>query len=510
MATGRYLIILLIGWMIASCTKEVVTVIDVPKEIEKSTISIKISLGSDVRTRSGWTYDDYFPSAIPTPEESTVSNVLLIIFKNIYLEEYALYESEGVNGDFTLDESTNTITLHKAEDGENEIDLEPGVHFFYAILNIPEGLYQEIEPLLENGKYTLTKESFEKQVMEVGLDYLQGGGTGGNGFIMTNSTLPASTVVYSESQLEEFGRTENEISISVGRALVKISLAYVPEKTGKLHGALEDIKYTVVNHPSQMYLMPVIEDEKLITPHYTTMNIPAGYFIDPIRELAEKEKNREVNWLTATTEKKDKDTYDFAYCIENNVKKHLKSTTTGLVIRGKFVPSQWLNKDGTIGATTTDDSFWRIAEIDNDGYLLAYTKGYYNESPDSLCATMGSNFEVKKYSNGICYYTFWPSSNDEHQIKRNDFHKIVITHIHGAGAPDIDEIIDPDVDPDPQPTWGRLVVYAVGWDDYPRIEELGEEAEGDTDNEIGVSIPGWEEEDSQKETLEGGDENKFN
>ncbi|MCD8193307.1 MAG: Mfa1 family fimbria major subunit [Tannerellaceae bacterium] len=501
MATGRYLIILFIGWVMASCTKEVVKVIDGPKEIEKSTISIKISLGSDVGTRSGWGYDDYFPSVTPTPEESKVSNVLLIIFKNIYLEEYAMYKSEGT--DFTINE--NIVTLHQSAEGENEIDLEPGVHFFYAILNIPEGLYQEMKPLLENGKYTLTKDAFEKQLMKVDLDYLKGE-TGNNGFIMTNSTPPTSTVVYSETQLEDLGLTETNVSIPVGRALAKISLAYVPAKTGELHGALEDIKYTVVNHPSQMYLMPVIEDGKLITPHYTTTNIPAGYFMDPIRELSEKEKNGQVSWLVATTEKIG-DNADFAYCIENNVKKHLKSTTTGLVIKGKFVPAQWLNKDGTIGTPAADDSFWRIAEIDNDGYLLAYTKGYYNAKPDdALCAAMGPNFVPKEYPNGICYYTFWPSSNDEHQIKRNDFHRIVITYIHGAGAPDIDDTIDPDVDPDPKPTWGRLVVYALGWDDYPQIEEIGEGSEGDSDNDLEVSIPGWEEDDGpQEEDMQGGD-----
>ncbi|MCD8042576.1 MAG: Mfa1 family fimbria major subunit [Tannerellaceae bacterium] len=498
MGTGRYLIILFIGCIITSCTKEVIRIIDKPQG--KSTISFKIKLGSQTGTRSAWEYDDYFPSPTPTVEEKDVSNVLLVIFKNIYLEEYEMYES----GDFTLDEATQTITLKKTEEGEDEIELEPGQHFFYVILNIPEGLYLEIEPKLARGKFTLTQEEFEKQLMEVDFDYLKGTGENGTGFIMTNSQSGISRIVYSDDQCEDL-EVDNIIELSAGRALAKVSLAYVPAKTGELHGSLSGITYTTVNHPSRMYLMPVIENNKLLTPHYNTNNIPSDYFIHSIRELSANEDAAE--WLEATTWEKG-EAADFTYCIENNVKSHLKSNTTGLVIRGTFTPAVWINDDGTVGDASPDGTFWRIAQIDKDGFLLTYTKGYYNEEPRDICQELGSDFITREYPKGICYYTYWLSTNGEHQVKRNDFHKIVITHIHGAGAPDIDDMIDPDVDPDPVPTWGRLVVYAMGWDDYPQIEEIGEKPEGEPDDDLGITVPGWED-GSQSEELEGGNNNVF-
>ncbi len=313
MGTGRLLIILLIGYILTSCTKEVVTVIDIPKE-KASTISLQIALGSGTGTRSDdWGYEDYFPSPTPTPEERKVSNILVVIFKNIFLEEYAMYETEGPNEDFTYDESTGIITLHKAEAGENEIDLEPGVHYFYAFLNIPDELFLQIKPLLDSGVSNLTQETFEKQIMDVNFGYLKGEDPTGKGFIMTNSNTPSSQYIYPEDECDEESGKNNTVQIKVGRALSKVSLAYVPAKTGELHGSLSNIYYKTVNHPSRMYLIPVIENNTLITPHYETSS-SAG-FIYPVKDVLDDPRA----WLHVTTTPA-RDNADFDYCIENSVK----------------------------------------------------------------------------------------------------------------------------------------------------------------------------------------------
>lgn len=89
--------------------------------------------------------------------------------------------------------------------------------------------------------------------------------------------------IYSDDQIKENTSLSNEITFEIGRAVGKISFAYVADEvpTGELHGSLSDIRYRIMNNPAQMYLMPVMENNILLTPHYNNTSYPADYFTPP-------------------------------------------------------------------------------------------------------------------------------------------------------------------------------------------------------------------------------------
>ncbi|MCD7977582.1 MAG: hypothetical protein LUG51_10645 [Tannerellaceae bacterium] len=119
-------------------------------------------------------------------------------------------------------------------------------------------------------------------------------------------------------------------------------------------------------------------------------------------------------------------------------------------------------------------------------------------------------YKIVPYIHGITYYGFWPSKDDLHQVKRNSYFKVAITHVHGAGYPGPGDVVDPDVDPDDEGTRGRLTPIAISWSEDNKITQIGEDPEEDPSSGLNPDIKEWEDED-QNETLEGGDSNnKFN
>ncbi|MCD8260256.1 MAG: hypothetical protein LUD15_01135, partial [Bacteroides sp.] len=410
---------------------------------------------------------------------------------------------------FEQDEEDFSIKLGAEE--EDVLDLEPGGYYFYTILNLPGTFKTEVINLLEGKESSLTKDEFEQKVLNVTLEDIT---DEQKGFMMTNSTPPVFRAIYSEEQIKEDDTRSNEVVITAGRAAGKISFAYVASEvqTGELHGSLTDIKYTLLNNLSQMYLMPVIENDILLTPHYNG-DYAADYF-------SPTAKDEDIKWLGATTietiNKNEPLTY--GYCIENHNKTSLKSNSTMVLIKAKFIPAVWLNKDGTEGTSTTDGTFYRIGQFNTKGDLLAYTQGYYNEKPDAIVEELNNQIPASgpykwvEYSNGITYYGFWPGNNGRHQVKRNNYYRIAITHIHEAGAPEPGDTIDPDTDPDDESTTGRIALYAVSWDEEYMEVIVGEDPAED-DEMIGgggsVNPKPWEEEEDQEEHLGSGSENNI-
>ncbi|MCC8153146.1 MAG: hypothetical protein LIP01_02360 [Tannerellaceae bacterium] len=150
--------------------------------------------------------------------------------------------------------------------------------------------------------------------------------------------------------------------------------------------------------------------------------------------------------------------------------------------------------------------------------LYAYFQGYYNEYPQKKLDELGTPtsslgggyYQADKYEGGLIYYGFWLSYNDLFQVKRNNYYKIAITHIHGAGYPDPGGPVNPDVDPEDEETRGRLAVILESWIDDNQVITIGENPEDDSSS-LNPGIDDWEEDDNQNETLEGGDgNNKFN
>lgn len=371
---------------------------------------------------------------------------------------------------------------------------------------------------LEGQQYLLTKDNFERLIVELPLDEM----TKDNEFIMTNITPPELQTIYSEEQLKNSNRN-NRVRIDVGRAVGKISFAYVASEveTGELHGSLENISYKILNNPAKMHLMPVIENNILITPHHSYTSYPANYFTPTAKDT----DILNTPWLTATTkqtlEDYPKEEFNYGYCIENNNKVSRKSNSTMLLVQAKFIPAVWLNPDGTRGdapAADKNGTFYRIGQFNANEVLYAYTQGYYNAYPDEVLDILNTPipatglYKAVEYKDGITYYGFWLKNNNQYQVKRNTYYKVAITHIHGAGEPGPGDTIDPDVDPDDEATYGRLLVLPENWIEENQLITIGEEP-SDDDDLIGgggsVNPKPWEDEEDQEEEL-GSNNNNFN
>ncbi|MCD8179792.1 MAG: hypothetical protein LUE98_21280 [Tannerellaceae bacterium] len=127
----KKLIILFIGILLVSaCTREVVVTTHGEEPQEKVPVSLRIQWDEAVRTKAGdWEYDKYFPEI--REEEQKVSNIFLVVFKDRFLEQYDYY----LEGNF-IQQNDYSILLETEDEGDL-LELEPGPHFFYAILNIP-------------------------------------------------------------------------------------------------------------------------------------------------------------------------------------------------------------------------------------------------------------------------------------------------------------------------------------------------------------------------------------
>ncbi|MCC8153147.1 MAG: hypothetical protein LIP01_02365 [Tannerellaceae bacterium] len=148
-------------------------------------------------------------------------------------------------------------------------------------------------------------------------------------------------------------------------------------ETGELHGNLSDISYKIINNPAQMYLMPVIENDVLLTPHYNYTSYPSGYFSPWINDPDISENTTDSPWLPATTRETliRGDELAYGYCIENHNQSPLKSTSTMLLIKAIFTPEVWLNGDGSPGAPNSDGTFYRIAQYNTKKRIIRLFPG---------------------------------------------------------------------------------------------------------------------------------------
>lgn len=120
--------------------------------------------------------------------------------------------------------------------------------------------------------------------------------------------------------------------------------------------------------------------------------------------------------------------------MENGNKIPLQGNSTFLLVKAKYNPAEWLDKNGNPGTAHQEGTFWRIKR---GGF---YTTGYYNDVPDR--AELGSG-EAIKYDKGITYYPIWLQTDGKYEVRRNGFYKIALTQVLNAGAPSLDSVIDP-------------------------------------------------------------------
>lgn len=131
----------------------------------------------------------FFPCNHIRRRKKKVSNVFLVIFKSIVLEDYyyGAGEFEQKDDSSIILGNTDNNSTETQEDQEDRLELEPGPHYFYAILNIPADLLERLTSFMDGQEKILTKDEFEKTITSISLDYMTRRDAG---FIMTNADPP--------------------------------------------------------------------------------------------------------------------------------------------------------------------------------------------------------------------------------------------------------------------------------------------------------------------------------
>ncbi len=449
----KLLIIALYVVCIVSCTQEIIIYnpVDDDKEVTYTEGNLSVYLeGMGTVTRSTWIYDDYFSSSDilhdDTKHERGFFNRLLVSFDSNFLLEYYSRPTYGVNDSFTppaIDNLTSTNSEYTGVPlGLNaEAPLTTGAHYFYVLCNLPQEVHAYFTEVFNNGQGTFTKDQLEQTVLKYPLDVLAQKFDGWDGpnqqhntqrCMMTNIVSPAPDYMASKDQnFQGQGYpSTNNVKSHIGKIFAKASLAYIEENQ-----KLTNVTYRVVNVPKSVYLMPNIFNKQVETPHFT-IDFQDRNSYDPNYNEWFDEKYKletdEPDWQKAVVSTSQEKTY--VYCMENGNTTPLQGNSTFLLVRATYHPAEWVNRDGTPGPASGDNSFWRIKRGG------VYTSYYYNEEPDP--SEVGSGTPVR-YPEGITYYPIWLQTDGLYQVRRNGFYKIVLTRVLSAGAPTVDSVIDP-------------------------------------------------------------------
>ncbi|MCD8193308.1 MAG: hypothetical protein LUD74_01930, partial [Tannerellaceae bacterium] len=402
----------------------------------------------EVTTRSGWPYDDYFSSSSIYHDDSKIErgrfNTCAISFNSDLLLEYytdqitASYFYPPATDILASKDEFTAIPLGTSE----KTPLTTGAHYFYVICNTPKGMFDEIVRWFNEKKGVLTKDEFETYVIEYPIDSLVTKFEGVEDYglhstqrcMMTNIVSPSPDYMASKDQNSTGSYpSSNNAKTNVGKVFAKASLAYIPET--EQDRRLTDVSYKVINLPKSIYFMPNIFNGRVETPHYNidfTGDFDACYeeYFDKKYKLPDDDNE---NWLEATTSK-DQTDKTHVYCMENGNKIPLQGNSTFLLVKAKYNPEIWLNKDGSRGTAHSEGTFWRIKRA---GY---YTADYYNEEPDAAVVGSGT---TEEYPEGITYYPIWLQTDGKYEVRRNGFYKIALTQVFSAGAPSLESVIDP-------------------------------------------------------------------
>ncbi|MCD8179791.1 MAG: hypothetical protein LUE98_21275 [Tannerellaceae bacterium] len=346
--------------------------------------------------------------------------------------------------------------------GYQGLNITTGAHYFYILCNLPSDYMYSLRGYCLDRIGELTKDEFEKLVLtpsalgkdwgEYMLEDIAGYPViayegAENEMIkprcfMTNVTSPAPYYLAPYTIMPDGGSfpAVNGFTMTIGKAFAKVSVAYVEEEAGQ---RLSDVQWRIVNDPKHTYMLPNIFKGQVHTPHYDAD--PTGNFDDYFEKYFNPNSHISKNillpdstnfsWRTATTKTtiEENENKNHAYCFENGNKTVLQGNSTMVLVKAKYIPEQWLNPDDSPGNETLDGTFWRIKN--NNG---KYLSGYYNAEPG-----VGSSQEAIKYENGITYYPIWLETDGRYMVERNHFYKIAITDVLSAGAPDLDNVMDP-------------------------------------------------------------------
>lgn len=330
---------------------------------------------------------------------------------------------------------------------EKTFELTTGTKYFYAAVNVPDGM----KPTIATG--TSMDAAIKKILAVSNVTDLYPAATG---FFMTNVATPTGEqIVQADEANVNAGAKKNNISIQVGRAMIKASLDYTKANvTQPANGELDNVKFLLANNPKQMYYMAYVTNAgQLETPYFNNSTIASGYYPD-LTTISSSD------FLAA-------DGSATTYGMENSNKVVLAGNATYALIQGKFTPAQVVDKNGALAAFATD--FWRIQLSDE-----SFTDKFYNEDPtggSDIAAHTGAT--AVKYTGGVCYYAFYLADNSvsgnstvKYTVKRNSFWKMKITDVSGVGSNTPEGVVPNPTDPIEAQTYIKGEIRILDWAVY--------------------------------------------
>ncbi len=460
--------------IIVSCTREMVVAPEV--EDDNATLGcLNVFIENPaVATRSVWAYDDWFPDgdifSNDGKQERWLHNLSLAYFDDDMLLEYfgtsvdhtAMQRGADIYSGYTAADNKeySVFTL-----GITPFFLTTGSHYFYIFCNVPPDFLYEMQEAYKDRVGKLTKDEFESIVLgfsveDVAAPFYTQDMRSQPRCMMTNITSPEPYYMADKSFIVGGGSYPemNRISMEIGKAFAKVSLAYIKSEAGDL---LSDIQYRILNDPKKMYMLSNIFGGQVYTPHYDKDpgNDFDSYFAEYFNENSGISKvddpsNEYFQWRNAS-EPDDRDPTDdevtdykktHAYCLENGNKTPLQGNSTMVLVKARYNPEKWLNPDGTQGTPSLDNTFWRVRN--SGGYL----SGYYNAKPD-----VAGSYTTVEYPQGITYYPIWIQTDGKYMVKRNHYYKIAITEVLSAGAATLEEVMTPEAELETDGTGTRSI-----------------------------------------------------
>ncbi|MCD7936263.1 MAG: hypothetical protein LUG98_05325 [Tannerellaceae bacterium] len=466
----HFLFILFFISIFFSCTDELMPGTGEEQAVTytRGTLTVNIENPADVATRSTEWYDSYFASSDIYEDENKHErwrhNLTLVFFDSDLLLEHINVPGPPV--DLTNDSGKASDVYGTGQTeymaftlGLQGINITTGAHYFYILCNLPSEFMYALRDYCNERIGTLTKDDFEKLVLNpatLGLEgeygeYMAEDIAGRETIALTpeldyinkplcfmsNVTSPAPYYLAPYTVMPDGGSypAVNGFMMTIGKAFAKVSVAYIQDEADK---RLTDVQWRIVNDPKHTYMLPNIFKGQVHTPHYDK-EVENGnfnaYFENYFNPNSHIEKtfpdSTNFSWRDATIAENGKKNH--AYCLENGNLTPLQGNSTMVLVKARYLPAQWLNPDDSPGNENPEGTFWRIKNKNG-----TYLSGYYNAAP-----RVGSSQETVKYEGGITYYPIWLETDGRYMVERNHFYKIAITDVLSAGAPDLDNVMDP-------------------------------------------------------------------
>ena len=386
------------------------------------------------------TLSTYAPTGqeAPIPAEKEIHSAVLYIFNS----------SRVLEAEVTLD----LTSAAPAAGAEKVFELTAGDKYFYAAVNIPAGK----KPVIANGTAMNTAIKSILSVDDVTELY-----PAASGFFMTNVSAPSATNIVVATQAQAEAGTHNNITIPVGRAMIKASMNYtkanVPQPAS---GELDDVKFLLANNPKKMHYMPFVN---------TAGQLESPFFNDPTVTVSNYYPT--LGATTAGLTFLSADGTTTTYGMENSNKEVKKGNATFALLQGTFKPATVVDKNGANPTTiTSGTTFWRILKDDD-----TYMSNFYFENPsggDEMIAA-GVGATIAEYTNGLCYYSFYLADNQisgqtvaKYTIRRNSFWKMTITDVGGPGTNTPGGVITNPEEPIEAETYIKGRIEVLDWSVY--------------------------------------------